>query len=84
MSNKFKTIGIIGRQRKDDISDTLIALKDLLEKHQLSIVVETETAQYLTASALPTYSRDEIGNYCDLLIVVGGDGSLLKDRRAHV
>lgn len=84
MSNKFKTIGIIGRQRKDDISDTLEALKNLLEQHHLSVVVETETAQYLTTSKLPTYSRDEIGNYCDLIIVVGGDGSLLNAARAVV
>lgn len=80
----FKTIGLIGRQRKEDISDTLIALKNLLKKHKLSAVIENETAALLPKDKSPTCTRDKLGKACDLIIVVGGDGSLLNAARAAV
>lgn len=84
MTTPFKTIGLIGRQRKEDITDTLLALKHLLAQRKLATVVETETAGYLPKDKLPIYSRDELGKHCDLMIVVGGDGSLLNAARAAV
>lgn len=84
MKKTFKTIGLIGRQRKENISDTLSALKDLLLKKKLKVILESETAAHLPAENLPVYSRDEIGKHCDLIIVVGGDGSLLNAAHAAV
>lgn len=84
MPSPFKTIGLIGRQRKEDISDILDALKELLQQRNLAIVVETETATHMQAADLALYARDEIGKHCDLLIVVGGDGNLLSAAHAAV
>lgn len=84
MSKPFTTIGLIGRQRKEDISDTLLTLKNFLQKRKLSVLVETETANYIPDNQLSVYTRDQIGQHCDLLIVVGGDGSLLNAARAAV
>jgi len=84
MTKKFHTIGLIGRQRKEDISDTLQALKKLLLSRKLAIVVEEETATFFAADKLPTYPRDQLGKHCDLIIVVGGDGSLLNAARAAI
>lgn len=81
MTAPFKTIGLMGRQRKEDITDTLLALKNLLKQRHLSMVIENETANYLPKDNLPIYSRDELGKHCDLIIVVGGDGSLLNAAR---
>lgn len=85
----FKTIGLIGRptldiKRQADISETLLALKSLLQKRKLAAVIETETASQFTSNELPTYSRDTLAQHCDLVIVVGGDGSLLNAARAAV
>ena len=80
----FQTIGLIGRQRKEDITDTLHALRDLLKKRNLNIVIETETATFFPKERIPTYPRDQLGKHCDLIIVVGGDGSLLNAARAGV
>lgn len=84
MNQIFKTVGVIGRQRKEDISDTLVALKSLLAHKKIAVVMETETATHLPTHTLPTYSRDELGRHCDLIIVVGGDGSLLNAARAAI
>lgn len=84
MPSPFNTIGLIGRQRKDDITDTLLDLKKLLKARQLSIVMDNETASYLPPDTLMTYPREELGKHCDLFIVVGGDGSLLNAARAAI
>lgn len=84
MKKKFKTIGLIARQRQENITDTLITLKNILLGRQLSVIIETETANYLPDNQLPTASRNDIGKLCDLIIVVGGDGSLLNAARAAV
>lgn len=84
MARSFKTIGLIGRQRKEDISDTLLAIKELLQQRHQPAVVESETATWFSAGDLATYSRDELGAHCDLMIVVGGDGSMLHAVRASL
>jgi NAD+ kinase len=40
-------------------------------------LVESDTATPLLDPSLPTISKEEISKHCQLLIVVGGDGSLL-------
>ena len=84
MLKNFHTVGLIGRQRKEDISDTLEALKTLLQANKLAVVVEEETATFFGAGKLTSYPRAELGKHCDLIIVVGGDGSLLSAARAGI
>lgn len=79
---RFKTVGLMGRQRKEDISDTLLALKQFLQSRKIAVIVEHETANWFPIGGLATYPRDTLGKHCDLIIVVGGDGSLLNAARA--
>lgn len=84
MPNAFQTVGLIGRQRQEDISDTLLALKQLLELRQVHVIFETETAQHLADASLNVFDREQLGNHCDLIIVVGGDGNLLSATRIAI
>ncbi len=77
MSSPFKTIGILGRVRNAGVTETLKTLINYLNSLHQPIIVETETAAALDDSTLTTIAREEIGKHCQLLIVVGGDGSLL-------
>lgn len=79
MSNKFQTIGIYGRHRIEHIEDTLWQLIDLLKKLKKDIVVEQSTLQ---DPNIKTVAYEQLGKECDLVIVVGGDGSLLHAARA--
>src|SRR5438477_3346240 len=82
MSSTFKTIGIIGRVKNPKVKETLSALIHYLLTLSQTILVEAETAASLNDPTLPTIERDHIGKQCDLLIVVGGDGSLLHAAHA--
>ncbi len=79
MSNKFQTIGIYGRHRTEHIEDTLWQLIDLLKKLKKDVIVEEST---LRDPSLKSVSYEKLGKECDLVIVVGGDGSLLHAARA--
>jgi NAD+ kinase len=82
MSSTFKTIGVIGRLRNPGVKETLQALVSYLISLGRKVVIEAETAESLHDESLTVVTRDQLGAACDLLIVVGGDGSLLS--AAHV
>lgn len=84
MSNRFNVIGIIGRLRNPGVKDTLQALINYLQELNQKIILEAETAESLENIHLPTVSREQLGESCDLLIVVGGDGSLISATHAVV
>lgn len=84
MTAPFKTIGIIARVKNPLVKDTLNALTDYLLSLQQNLLIETETAESLINTSLPTIAREDLGKQCDLLIVVGGDGSLLNAAHAVV
>ena len=50
---------------------------DLLTHTGISVVLEQHTATALEAADCQSRPRSELGALCDLIIVVGGDGSLL-------
>ncbi|GMG88730.1 NAD(+) kinase [Biformimicrobium ophioploci] len=53
-----------------------------LEREAYDVVLEENTAKQLPARDVPTCPREKLGESCDLVIVVGGDGSLLGAARA--
>jgi NAD+ kinase len=79
---RFKTIGIIARLRNPGVKETLKHVVDYLGHLKLSLVIEKETAKSLPKCKLKKVSKEKIGKACDLLIVVGGDGSLLHASHA--
>lgn len=84
MASTFNTIGIIGRVKNPGVKETLKTLIHYLEDLPLEIRIETETAESLNDSSLKIIPREQIGKQCDLLIVVGGDGSLLHATHAII
>lgn len=86
MSNQFKTIGIIGKHGDANLGDTLEELVQYLVNRQLNILVD-ETTLSLAASLkdrVTGVDRDTLGQRADLVIVVGGDGTLLAAARSLV
>ncbi len=73
----FQTLGIVARLHIDKAAETLAALLAFLATRQVQVVLEADTAQLLPDSACERLSRAQLGARCDLIIVVGGDGSLL-------
>lgn len=77
MTAQFKTIGIYGRVRNKGVNDTLKTLIAYLQNLGKDILLDTETAAALNDHSLRTVPGHELSKHCQLLIVVGGDGSLL-------
>jgi NAD+ kinase len=84
MVSQFKTVGIIGRVRSAGVKETLKTLIDFLHHLKQDFCVEKETAAVLDDATLPCVSREELGTKCNLIIVIGGDGSLLNAVHAAI
>lgn len=82
MTKTFKTIGIIGRYGDPGISPTIIEVSELVQKLGLQVLLDEGTAEVVREHQLEVASRQNIGRRCDLVIVVGGDGTLLNAARA--
>jgi NAD+ kinase len=74
---KFSSVGILARRGNRNIVDSVVSLEQFLRSRGVSVVVEATTAAMLEPCPYPVAERSAMGEACDLLIVVGGDGSLL-------
>ncbi len=77
----FRNIGLIGRLGSAKVVDTLKRLLRFLEERRYHVIVEDRTATVLLDHGHAEASRRTMGQLCDLVIVVGGDGSLLGAAR---
>ena len=71
----FNRIGLVGRPGHAGVIETLNRLLIFLGEKDLSIVLDDLTAALLTDHGQQECRRDELSKYCDLVIVVGGDGT---------
>ncbi|UQY34252.1 NAD(+) kinase [Pseudomonas fulva] len=79
---QFRNIGIIGRLGSTQVLDTIRRLKKFLLERQLHVILDDSIAEVLPGHGLQTSARKHLGEFCDLVIVVGGDGSMLGAGRA--
>ena len=77
----FRNIGVIGRVDSENVVESVRQIVKMLEKRAVKIVLEKQTANALENHQLQIATRRLIGEMCDIVIVVGGDGSLLGAAR---
>ncbi len=71
--------GIVAKRGLLAASEHLDRLATWLKQRDIEAVYETETATLAgTRSGVVTHSRDDLPNHVDLIIVLGGDGTLLS------
>jgi len=75
-----RSVGIVSRPRRTDIDCVVPPLLDWLAKRGIAAVLDQETAACLPG-ATPGHSRESLPLSADLLIVLGGDGTLLAAAR---
>lgn len=81
-SKSFRNIGLIGRPGKSSVVETLNIIYQYLIDRGLRPIFDHETAELGAFENVQTSSRSQLGHVTDLVIVVGGDGSLLHAARA--
>lgn len=82
MTGPFPRIGLFSKPTGADIGETLQHLAKFLQHRQHTVFVEEDSAQILVNQSFTFLASNKIGQECDLIIVIGGDGSLLKAARA--
>lgn len=85
--SQFSTIGLIGHLNNERAVYSIKCLIRFLQRANKAFVLEAETAARISDASLTDAAErimdmDAMGQVCDLVIVVGGDGSLLSGARA--
>ena len=79
---QFPRIGLFPKSAGAYIAETLNHLAEFLIKRKHKLFIEQSNAALLSHLPVTALASDKIGAQCDLIVVVGGDGSLLKAARA--
>jgi NAD+ kinase len=78
MSDTVTRVGLTAKQGLDAAAEVLAELAGWLDARGIRPVFETETAKLAgVPPGRPTVSRDELPSHCDLIVVLGGDGTLI-------
>jgi NAD+ kinase len=77
----IRTVGIISRPRREDISRVVPPLISWLHARDVKVACDSETGECIGAIAGKTLRREDLPGCSDLLIVLGGDGTLLSAAR---
>lgn len=81
MTERFRNIGLVARADNGAADEALRPLVRLLQQHGCNVIIEQTLAEPLEDLKLQAGSRTQLGESCDLVIVVGGDGRLLGAAR---
>lgn len=81
MPQAFSCIGLVGKPDHSGANNTLRALYQFLTAKSLKVLVESKVASGLDIDDCESVELAQLGETCDLVIVVGGDGNMLGAAR---
>src|SRR6266850_2741497 len=76
---KLQSVGICVKRDQPQVAERVIALEEWLHDHGVEVLLDREAARWL---GRPGIELEELAGRVDLLIVLGGDGTLLAAARA--
>lgn len=80
-TDSFRNIGLIGRMGSARVVETVRRIKKFLIGEGYHLIIEEQIGALIPGHGLQVSSVKMMGEVCDLVIVVGGDGSLLGAAR---
>jgi NAD+ kinase len=78
----FKRIGLISKHGDPAVKETIRYLYQYLQESGREVLLEDASCRLLDDPIPPTTSQNELPCHTDLVIVVGGDGTMLRAARA--
>lgn len=76
----IRKVGIISKPRKADIAAVVPRLLEWLRAHNLEVFYDKETGECIAPGG-PEVPREELASKTDMIILLGGDGTLLAAAR---
>jgi len=77
----IRTAGIISKPNQEQISSVVPPLVDWLRSRKIEVCTDRQTGECI-ATGTDALAREALGEQVDLMIVLGGDGTLLSAARA--
>ena len=78
MTRTISRVGLVAKQRVEAAASVLIELASWLETRGLQPVFETYSAQLAgVTGGREIVSKEDLPNACDLIVLLGGDGTLI-------
>lgn len=84
MKNDFRCVALVGRYQDPNIEEAVLEVAAFLRQRGLEVYIEAGTAHSIGAQSAgyALRSHAEIRAGCDLVVVLGGDGTMLHAARA--
>jgi len=80
---QFKNVVAYSRRGGPLVLDTMARLRATLESMGATLWLDPNAVQAGIESEHPSKSREELGALCDLVVVIGGDGSMISGGRLY-
>ncbi len=77
----FKTVALVGRYQDSGLDTPLRHLGNVLQNAGCEVLLESDTAQNTGVQDFKPVSYEEIGKQANLVIIMGGDGTMLAAAR---
>ena len=77
MSSRFRHAALVGKYHAQGIRGVLEEIAHFLSRQGLDVSLERETALNTGMAGYDALTVDEMGERCDIAVVVGGDGTML-------
>ena len=77
MARRFQHAALVGKYQADGIRPLLQEIAHFLVRQGLEVSFEYHTAASTGVTDFDALTIDQIGQHCDLAVVVGGDGTML-------
>jgi len=81
MHAAFKTIGLVGKYDTHGISESVLVMARFLIERGYHIILASQTAEYLRIDEFPTENLSDLALHSDVVVVLGGDGTMLSIAR---
>jgi len=77
----FETVGLVCKHHDDRVAAAVQSVLDVLRAHRVQAFMDRDSVSACPAGDLEVKERAQLGSECDLIIVVGGDGTFLNVAR---
>lgn len=78
---KFKTIALVGNTQDRRVSESMLELAAHLHARQCEVLADTAAEIAFASNTVKRWRESELGSHADLIIAVGGDGTMLHAAR---